>query len=66
MSEYVLARLQALQQELEELRKAMLYETQGPKRKIKLKGLWKGVHVTEEDVHEARRAVFKEAYKSDE
>ena len=66
MSEYVIARIEAIQQELQELRKAMIYEVQGPKRKTNLKGLWKGVRVTEEDFKEAQRAVFKEAYELEE
>ena len=59
MSRYVLARIEAIQQELEELRNHI----EGTKRKIKLKGLWKGVNVSEEDIEEAKQAVFKDAYK---
>jgi hypothetical protein len=58
-SEYVLARIQAIEQELEELRNHI----ESPKRKIKLKGLWKGVNVSEEDIEEAKQAVFRDAYK---
>jgi peptidoglycan hydrolase CwlO-like protein len=59
MSRYVLARIEAIQQELEELRNHI----EGPKREVKLKGLWKGIDVSEEDIEEAKQAVFKDACK---
>jgi hypothetical protein len=66
MSEYILARIQAIQQELEELRKGVAHQVVGLRRRTKLKGLWKGVVTTEEDLAEAERAVFKDVYKFDE
>jgi uncharacterized protein YfkK (UPF0435 family) len=63
MTEYVLARIQAIQQELETLRKAVVHQIEGPKRKTKLKGLWKGVLVNEAELKEAQYAVFKDAYE---
>ena len=66
MSEYVLARVQAIQQDLEELRKSLVYNIKKPEcqvKKTKLKGLRKGIDVTEEDLKEAKRAVFKDAYE---
>ena len=54
--EYVLARIQAIQQELEELKKTVAYQIESSESKIKktkLKGLWKGVNVTEEDIEAA-------------
>lgn len=59
MSDYIVARIQAIQQDLEELRKCI----KNPRRKIKLKGLWKGINISEEDIEEAKRAVFRDAYK---
>lgn len=50
MSEYVLDRIQAIQQELEELRKTVAHQLQGSRQKTQLKGLWKGIAVTEEDI----------------
>lgn len=60
-SSYVLARIEAIQQELEQLKRALSCLVEGKKRKTKLKGLWKGVEVTEEEIEEAKRAVFKDA-----
>ena len=62
MSEYVLARIEAIQQELEELRKVVAYQVEGPRHKAELKGLWRGLRVSEEDLQEAQRAVFRDAY----
>lgn len=62
MSDYVLARIQSIQDELEDLRKVLTCQVQGQGRKTKLKGLWKGIEVTDEDLEEAKRAVFKDAY----
>jgi hypothetical protein len=60
-SEYVLARIQAIEQELADLRKVLVSEIESP-RKTKLKGLWKGINVTDEDIEEAKQAIFKDAY----
>ena len=62
-SSYVSARIEAIQQELEQLKRALALLAGGKKRKTKLKGLWKGVEVTEEEIEEAKRAVFKDAYE---
>jgi len=62
-SSYVLARIDAIQQELEQLKRTLSCLVEGKKRKTKLKGLWKGVEVTEEEIEEAKRAVFKDAYE---
>lgn len=56
MSEYILARIQAIQQDLEELKSYI----KNPKRRVKLKGLWKGVNISEEDIEEAKQAVFED------
>lgn len=63
MSEYVLVRIEALQQELESLRKLIARSAESHKRKTKLKGLWKGVEINEGDLEEAKRAVFENAYQ---
>ena len=33
---------------------------------LKLKGIWKGVAITEEDIEEAKKTLFKNAYKFDQ
>jgi len=63
MNQYVLARIQALQDELERLKKTIIYCTGKPKRKTKLKGLWKGIEIDETDIKEAQRALFRSAYE---
>jgi hypothetical protein len=65
MEHYVLARVQAIQQELEQLRRVLAHQVESDRRKTKLAGLWKDVQVSEEDLREARRAVFKAAYEFD-
>jgi len=60
-SEYVLARIQAIEQELADLRKVLISEIESPK-KTKLKGLWKGISITDNDIEEAKQAIFKDAY----
>lgn len=66
MSEYVLVRIQAIQQELEELKKIVAHQLQSSRQKTNLKGLWKGIEVTEEDVESAQQAVFRDAYERQE
>lgn len=58
---YVVTRIDAIQQELEQLRKTLAHQAAG--RKTKLKGLWKGIEVTEEDIAEAKKSVFRNAYR---
>jgi hypothetical protein len=62
-SSYILARIEAIQQELEQLKRVLACLAEGKRRKTKLKGLWKGVEVTEEEIEGAKRAVFKDAYE---
>ena len=66
--EYVLARIKALQRELGELEKVVTNQLQHQNQRSKttIKGLWKGVEISEEDLKEAKRAVFKDAYRFDE
>jgi len=59
---YVVNRIGAIQQELEQLKKTIVYQAGANKRKKRLKGLWKGIKVGEEDIEEAKRAVFRNAY----
>jgi hypothetical protein len=60
-TEYVIARIRAIEQELADLKKVLISEIEIPK-KTKLKGLWKGINVTDEDIEEAKHAIFRDAY----
>ena len=62
MSEYVLARIEAIQQELEALRKLVAHQVQNTKRPTHLKGLWKDIEITDKDIEAAKQAVFRDAY----
>jgi len=63
---YLKTRINAMQQELEQLRKMLISQLGDSKRKTQLKGLWEGIEVTEEEIEEAERAVFKHAYNFEE
>lgn len=52
-------RLDAIEKELAEI-KAALASSRSP-RVVKLKGLWKGLRVSEEDIAEAKKSLFKHA-----
>ena len=60
-SSYVIIRLEAIQKELEMLRR--LLEPIEEQKTAKLEGLWKGVEITEGDLDEAERSLFKGAYE---
>ena len=59
MSDFLKARIEALQQELEELAKAVPDDAPPPPRPTKLRGLWKGLEISESDLSKAARSVFK-------
>ena len=61
MSQYVLLRIQAIQEELEALKKTVVHQLEGSRNKTQIKGLWKDVVVTDEDLEEAEKAVFRDA-----
>ncbi len=58
MNEYVLARMESIQIELKEL-KALLMPSKKGKNIIKLENLWKGIEITDDDIEEAKNAIFK-------
>ena len=62
VSSYVLSRIGSIQQELEQLKRALANQMGVKKQKTKLKGLWKGIKVEEEDIQEAKRALFRNAH----
>ena len=65
MSAYVLARIHAIQRELDDLGKVVAHQVDASRRRTQLKGLWKGTTVDEEDLDEAERALFRHAYESE-
>jgi hypothetical protein len=56
MSQYLLLRIQSLQEELENLKKLV---DQNPRKKTHIKGLWKGFDINENDFETAEKAIFK-------
>ena len=61
MSQYVLLRIQAIQEELEALKKTVIYQLEGSRNQTKIKGLWKDVVISDDDLEEAEKAVFRDA-----
>ncbi len=59
-TQYIVVRMKAIEQELEDMRK--LLEQPISKKMVKIEGLWKGVDITEEELAQAKRSLFKEAY----
>ena len=55
---YLVSRIEAIQQELEQMKRALSYQSGARKRKIRLRGLWKGIKINEGDIEEAKQAVF--------
>jgi len=56
---YVVSRIGAIQQELEQLIKVINSQEGATKQKIRLKDLWKDVEVEEEDIQEAKQSLFR-------
>jgi len=59
---YLVSRIEAIQQELEQMKRALSNQSGAKKRKIRLRGLWKGFKIDEGDIEEAKQAVFRNAY----
>ncbi|BBC24119.1 hypothetical protein [Pseudanabaena sp. ABRG5-3] len=61
MSQYVLLRIQSLQEELESLKKIVSHQLlQSPRKPTYIKGLWKELEITDDDFANAKKAVFKD------
>ena len=62
MSQYVLLRIQSLQEELESLKKIVSHQLlQGQRKTAYIKGLWKDFEIHDDDFADARMAIFKDA-----
>ena len=60
MSQYVLLRIQSLQEEIESLKKIVSHQLlQGQRKATYIKGLWKDFEINHDDFADARSAVFK-------
>ncbi|MCL1495018.1 MAG: hypothetical protein M1G31_30375, partial [Pseudanabaena sp. Salubria-1] len=61
-SQYVLLRIQSLQEELERLKKIVSHQLlHNPPKKTSIKGLWKDFEIHDDDFADARMAIFKDA-----
>ena len=58
MSHYVLQRIQAIQDELETLKKIVESESQNTSKVVKIQGLWKEIDITDQDLMEAKNSVI--------
>jgi len=56
---YLINRIEAFKKELVLLKS--LVKKREQKKITKLEGLWKGVEITEADIEEAKKSVFKQA-----
>jgi hypothetical protein len=72
MSNYILTRIEALQQELERLKeKVMIQEQrdrldypQDDRPKTKLRGIWAGVEISDERLEEAKNSLVSKNYRA--
>lgn len=60
MSQYVLLPIQVIQEELEALKKTVIHQLEGSRNKTQIKGLWKDVGISDDDLEEAKKAVFRD------
>jgi hypothetical protein len=65
LDEYVLARIESIQQELEFLKKTVAVMPVATRHKTRLKGLWQDLEISEDDVKEAKHAIFRFVYPVD-
>jgi hypothetical protein len=66
MSQYVLLRIQAIQEELEALKKTVIHQLEGSQNQTQIRGLWKDIIVSDEDLELAKNAVFRDANRWEE
>lgn len=53
MSQYVLLPIQVIQEELEALKKTVIHQLEGSRNKTQIKGLWKDVVISDDDLEKA-------------
>jgi len=60
MSQYVLLRIQSLQEELESLKKIVSHQLlQSQRKTTSIKGLWKDFEINDDDFADAKRVLYK-------
>ena len=62
MSDYILTRIDAIQQELEALKKILAAQNQSDHRSTQPRGIWKGVDISDQLLEEAKKSAFSTAY----
>ena len=60
MSQYVLLPIQVIQEELEALKKTVIHQLEGSRNKTQIKGLWKDFVISDDDLEESEKAVFRD------
>lgn len=58
MNDIIIA-LEKIESEIHDLKMKLKAQS----KPLKLKGVWKGVEITEEDIEEAKKSLFKNVYK---
>jgi hypothetical protein len=61
MSQYVLLRIQSLQEELESLKKIVSHQLLQNRKPTYIRGLWKDFDINDDDIAQAKRAIFKDS-----
>lgn len=66
MEKYLLRRIQSIQNQLEQLKRLLERQVEGtPPRPTKLEGLLAGAEITDEEIEESKREVFRDDYMLD-
>ena len=55
---YLVKRIEMLQEELESLKKTVLKK--GIKKPAEMRGIWKGINISDKEIEKAKSAWFKE------
>jgi hypothetical protein len=64
MEKYILRRIQAVQDELEAIKRIIQRDIETrPPRLTKLEGLWTGVEISDEEIAAAKREVFTHVWE---
>jgi hypothetical protein len=64
MSNYILTRIDTLQQELETLKRMLIAQDQTDRPRIRLKGIWKGAEIPDTLLEEAKQSLASKDFNS--